>query len=111
MCQNWFSVIGQILDVVGFLFIAYEWHIMFKRDIEHRTLRVQADYERCEAEAAGKQWADPSAADYTMWRPFQKLINEDKKRRQTLFYPGVALVVLGFLGQLLGNWPHLFRSC
>jgi hypothetical protein len=34
MCQNWYSVIGQLLDVIGFLTIAVEWSHEYKRDHE-----------------------------------------------------------------------------
>ena len=36
MCQNWYSIIGQSLDVVGFLIIAFEWFHQFKRDHDRR---------------------------------------------------------------------------
>lgn len=111
MCQSWYSVIGQLLDVMGFLLLAFEWHMMFTREIEERNTRVQAGYDRSAAEAKGWKYKDPTAGDYTMWRPFSKFIQEDKKRRQVIFFAGVTLIVLGFLFQVLGNWPHLFRSC
>jgi hypothetical protein len=31
--------------------------------------------------------------------------------RRRLFRVGTILIILGFLGQLLGSWPHLFKSC
>jgi hypothetical protein len=110
MCQNWYSVIGQLLDVTGFLLLAFEWHMMFTREIEERNARVQAGYDRSAAEAEGKKYKDPAASDYTMWRPFSKFISEDKKRRQAIFFTGVTLIVLGFLYQVAGSWPHLLPS-
>jgi hypothetical protein len=30
MCQQWFSLAGLVLEVVGFLFVAWEWRHVFK---------------------------------------------------------------------------------
>jgi hypothetical protein len=51
-----------------------------------------------------------------MWREFQKLFLQEWRWRGRVFYFGVALVVLGFLGQLLGSFPggvpfFGFKSC
>ena len=42
MCQQWLSVAGLVLDVIGFLIIAFEWrhtylHSMFLRETQVRT--------------------------------------------------------------------------
>lgn len=54
MCQNWFSILGQLLDVVGFLTIAIEWHHQFKRDHDRRIGELQKAYERQSAELLGE---------------------------------------------------------
>jgi hypothetical protein len=41
MCQNWYSIFGQCLDVVGFLIIAFEWFHQFKRD--HDSAQTWSD--------------------------------------------------------------------
>jgi hypothetical protein len=46
MCQQWFSVLGQTSDVVGFLLIVTEWHHMFVRDVYMRQKRIERDYEK-----------------------------------------------------------------
>jgi uncharacterized membrane protein len=114
MCNQWLSVAGLTFDVVGFLLIAFEWHLMFKREMHERLGRIVEDYAKSKAEAEGVRYRDPAAQDYTMWREFQKLIGKDKRLRQKLFYPGVVLVILGFILQVLGSWPGGlagFRGC
>src|SRR5260370_9418167 len=55
MCQNWFSVIGQTFDVIGFLIIAFEWYHQFWRDHERRIGELQKAYERQTALYQGEQ--------------------------------------------------------
>jgi hypothetical protein len=116
MCQQWFSVLGLVLDVIGFLMIAFEWHLMFKREMHERLQRIVEDYAKEKALREGEDYEDLSASDHTMWREFSKLWGKDKRFRQRLFYPGVALVLMGFLGQLIGSLPYAnsffgFASC
>src|SRR3954469_2696078 len=111
MCQNWYSVIGLVFDVIGFLMIAVEWHMMFRRDMRHRELRAHEYYEKASAEVLGVKYDDPTDADYTMWREFQRLMVDEDGVRSRLFYPGVFLVLLGFLFQVAGSWPHLLPTC
>src|SRR6266576_777492 len=40
-----------------------------------------------------------------MWREFQKLGLQEGRWRGRGFYSGATVVVLGFVGQLLGSWP------
>jgi hypothetical protein len=115
MCQQWLSVVGQILDVIGFLTIAWEWHHMYKRDHDKRISELQTAYERNRAEQEGRRYEDFDE-DASMWREFQKLFLAEWKWRAKVFFTGVTLVVLGFLGQLLGSWPYGvpflgFKSC
>src|SRR5712691_8690948 len=105
MCQQWFSVAGLLFDIVGFLLIAYEWRHMFIRERDRRMSELDHDYERSRAENAGKTYEDPRSADYTMARLFSKLFRKEWRYRGTLFYSGVVLVILGFLGQTAGSWP------
>jgi hypothetical protein len=104
MCQQWFSVVGLCLDVIGFLTIAIEWHHGFVRDHEKRIDQLGRAYERAAAEARGEQVGDLDE-DKLMWREFQKLFLQEWRWRGRVFYSGAILIVLGFLGQLLGSWP------
>jgi len=116
MCQQWFSIAGLFCDIVGFLIIAFEWRYMFWREHEQRQYELHADYEKYSAELRGEEHQDPRGADYTMAKEFSKLVSKEGLFRRKLFYFGVALVVLGFVGQVLGSWPHggpltTFRAC
>jgi hypothetical protein len=102
MCQQWFSEVGLVLDIIGFLTIAIEWHHEFVRDRERRLGQLQAAYERAAAEAQGVPLPDQ---DRLMWRAFQKLFLSEWRWRGRVFYAGVGLVILGFIGQFLGGWP------
>jgi hypothetical protein len=106
MCQQWFSIVGLLFDIVGFLLIAFEWRHVFRREHERRMYDLEHDYERYSAEIQGKEYLDPRRGDYTMWRLFQKLFLKEWRFRQKIFYCGVILVILGFLGQTLGSWPY-----
>jgi len=114
MCQQWFSIIGLVLDVVGFLIIAKEWHDSFLHNVFIRQDAVQRDYERTTAAAKDAPYNDPTEADASMWRNTQRENILDNRRRARLFFSGLALVVLGFLGQVIGSWPYGFfgiKSC
>jgi hypothetical protein len=116
MCQQWFSVAGLAFDIVGFLLIAFEWRHVFRREHERRIDELGHDYERSRAEGAGIPYEDPRGSDHTMWREFQKLFLKEWRYRRKIFYAGVVLVVLGFIGQTLGSWPAGvpfigFKSC
>src|SRR5262249_44658987 len=106
MCHQWLSIAGLAFDIVGFLMIAFEWHFMSQRENAERLNQIGADYERLGAELDGKKYQDPHEGDSTMRREFQKLWRADKRFRRRLFYPGVTLVVLGFVFQILGGWPY-----
>src|SRR5271169_80834 len=67
MCQNWYAVIGQTFDVIGFLIIAFEWYHQYKRDHERRIGELQKAYERNAAERLGEPVPDQDE-DKMMWR-------------------------------------------
>jgi hypothetical protein len=46
-----------------------------------------------------------------MWREFQKLFLQEWLWRRSVFFTDAGLVILGFVFQVLGNWPHGIRSC
>lgn len=105
MCHQWLSIAGLAFDIVGFLLIAFEWHLMFKREMHERLQQTVEVFEKYKAHWTGDQYEEPYLEDHTIWRELQKLQAKDKRVRQKLFYPGVVLVVLGFLFQVLGSWP------
>jgi len=101
MCQQWFSSTGLVLDVVGFLLIAWEWRHMFLHSVLARENKVQEDYETTRTGRSNLAQASAS-----MWRNTQRENQKDNRRRSMLFYTGVALVILGFVSQLLGSLPY-----
>jgi hypothetical protein len=88
MCHWWFSVGGLVLDIVGFLTIAREWHwaigLQGAEQVERRG-NVKDDDEDRKYRWLG--WLD------------------QYKLRTGLFRFGVALVLLGFFGQAIGSLP------
>jgi hypothetical protein len=110
MCQNWYSVIGQVLDVIGFLTIAWEWRFGYRDIGADITSKIEAMLDKKAAAHAGEPYVDNSGYEL-QYRHVQQWIWEEYSKRGWIFLTGVVLVVLGFLFQLLGNWPHLFRSC
>lgn len=110
MCQNWFSIAGQCLDVIGFLIIAREWLHQFKRDFDRRMGELQKAYEKQRSEQNGVPYVDADN-DVDNWRIFQKLFLAEWRWRRKVFFTGAGLVIFGFLFQVLGNWPQLFKAC
>jgi hypothetical protein len=110
MCQNWYAVIGQTLDIIGFLTIAFEWYHQYRRDHDRRISELEKAYERNSAELLGQAMPDQDE-DRMMWREFQKLFLREWRWRRKVFLSGATLVIIGFIFQVLGNWPHAFKSC
>jgi hypothetical protein len=79
MCQQWLSVLGLVFDVVGILTIAVEWRHTFERDVHIRQKRIERDYRKSVAESRGEKLDDDEDLDYTMWRPFQRLLRQEVK--------------------------------
>jgi hypothetical protein len=114
VCQNWFSIVGLVFDVAGFLMIAVEWHHMFKRDVYMREKRIDRDYAKLTAERRGEKFDDDADMEYTHAREFSRLLRKDTLYRAWLFYVGTTLIILGFFGQVFGSWPYGifgFKSC
>ena len=58
MSQEWLSVVGLSLDIIGFLLIAFEWHHMFIRDVYMRQKRIERDHAKWRAEMDGDEFDD-----------------------------------------------------
>jgi hypothetical protein len=103
MCQQWLSIVGLLLDIVGFLVIAFEWRHMYVRERERRMDELHHDYERSRAEIRGEEYADPRSGDHTMARLFSKLFMKEWRYRGRLFYGGVVLSFLASSGRKLAG--------
>jgi hypothetical protein len=107
-------VVGLVLDVIGFLIIAFEWKHGFEQSVLLRQAAVEEDYElTASGKAAAKKRRE---AGVSMWRNTQRENLKDNVFRSRMFWTGATLVVLGFLGQLIGSVPYgnsvfHFASC
>jgi hypothetical protein len=110
MCQDWYSVIGQVLDLVGFSFIAWEWFHQLKREHDKRTTELQKAYDKADAKAKGRKYVDADADDLN-WRIYQPLFLKEWKWRRGMFIFGAGCFLLGIIFQVLGSWPHAFKAC
>jgi hypothetical protein len=99
MCQQWFSMGGLLLDVIGFLMIAREWYW---------AINLQGAEKIDERMSAGDDTDD--------WKYRWQGWLQQYKIRTWLFKAGAVLIVLGFIGQSIGSFPfgqswlHL-KSC
>ncbi|MGE3990124.1 hypothetical protein [Pseudorhodoplanes sp.] len=104
MCQQWFSVVGLASDIVGVILIVYEWHIMFWRHYHRRLDDIDAHYEKLRRKADGE--AEPVEEDnWSMGKHMWMGLREDIVYRAKLAYVGVALLLFGFVLQLIGALP------
>jgi hypothetical protein len=102
MCQQWLSVLGLILDVVGVLMIVSEWHIMFRRHIAQSIVEIDALYARLRNELTPPHEEEPH---WSMGRHMLMGLAEDVRYRGRLVYWGAGILVLGFVLQALGALP------
>lgn len=117
MCQQWISLIGLFADVVGFLMIVWEWHLMFRRYITSKISEIDALYERLHRQRDGLPPEDPHADEFwSMGKHMYMGMMEDVRQRGRLVYVGAGLIVFGFVFQGLGTvpgglpWAHV-ASC
>ena len=104
MCQQWFSVFGLGLDIIGFLIIAFEWKHGFDHSVRLRQAAVEEDYEQ--TTRGGTSAKKRREADASMWRNTQRENLRENLFRSRVFWTGATLVILGFLGQLIGSLPY-----
>jgi hypothetical protein len=103
MCQNWFSVAGLVLDIIGFMVIAREWYW---------AIHLQGGEKVREIGNLGKSYHNVNEEKDLMWKGWLQQF----RFRKWLFRAGFIMVLLGFLGQALGSWPYSvpflgFKSC
>ncbi|MDN3273353.1 hypothetical protein QWJ07_03800 [Frankia sp. RB7] len=110
MCQDWFSVIGQILDLIGFYIIAWEWYHQLQRDHQRRMVELKKAYDQESADILGEEYTDADADKYN-WRIYQPLFKKEWAWRRNMFIIGATCFTLGIAGQVLGSWPNLIAKC
>ncbi len=79
--------------------------LLAAREHDKRISELEKAYERNRAEREGREYEEYDE-DAAMWREFQKLFRAEWRWRAKVFYTGATLVILGFIGQLLGSWPY-----
>ena len=93
--------------IIGFLLIAFEWRHMFQRDVSNREYEIHRGFE-LQQQREGLEASVPRSLEEEttlMAREFSKLHSKEVKYRKSLFYPGMVLVILGFILQSMGSWP------
>jgi hypothetical protein len=89
MCQQWIGSLGLVLDIIGFIVLAREWYwainLQGAEKVEH--------------------WAglDVDTKEEAKYR-WQGWLQQHSLRRN-LFRTGLGLIILGFVGQLVGALP------
>ena len=104
MCQQWLSAVGLTVDVVGFLLIAWEWHLMFQRHVANRIGEIDALYSRLRRKQEGMQ-EEEDEEFWSMGKHMYDGLMEDVRYRGKIVYTGVGLIIVGFLLQVLGSIP------
>ena len=106
LIMHWASVIGLVADVVGFSLIAFEWYRAFGHAVAYRTEELHDAFERKQARIEGRE---PEyrlqLEEEEMSRLFSKLHVKESAFRGHVFLSGSALVIIGFVFQVIGSWP------
>jgi uncharacterized membrane protein len=112
MTQQWLTVLGLTLDFAGFMLVLREWWLAFFN--EKRQIEMEEPLERMRAVRNLRPRA-PGAPN-----PFEQLerMQDDQAvrsargihraamvARRATFLFSMALIVLGFVLQLVGAWP------
>jgi hypothetical protein len=101
MSQQWFSVIGLVLNLVGVLLVVTEWWRAFFSQMRGLLARLL-------------QLLDNTRAFVAPVNKIEQLLDEaeELKRELTSLLPrtrfviaGISMIVLGILSQIVGAWP------
>jgi hypothetical protein len=112
MTQPWLTTIGLALDFAGFALLLREWWLAFFN--EGRQLEMEEQLERIRAM---RNMVPRDPGQRNPYESLERMQDEQAIRkartihrramaaRQRMFLLATALVVLGFLAQLVGAWP------
>jgi hypothetical protein len=112
MTQQWLTTIGLALDFAGFALLLREWWLAFFN--EGRQLEMEEQLERIRAM---RNMVPRDPGQRNPYESLERMQDEQAIRkartvhrqamaaRQRMFLLATALVVLGFLAQLVGAWP------
>jgi len=116
MTQQWLNVLGLALDFAGFMLLLREWWLAFFN--ERRQIEMQEQLERMQAmrnlrpRAPGER--NPFEAlermqDQQSTRNARTAHRTAMMTRRGTFLLSTALIVLGFVLQILAAWPGCCR--
>ena len=112
MTQPWLTTIGLALDFAGFALLLREWWLAFFN--EGRQLEMDEQLERIRAM---RNMIPRDPGQRNPYESLERMQDEQAIRRarsvhrqamaarQRMFLLATALVVVGFLAQLVGAWP------
>jgi hypothetical protein len=112
MTQQWLTTIGLALDFAGFALLLREWWLAFFN--EGRQLEMEEQLERIRAM---RNMIPRDPGQRNPYESLERMQDEQAVRkartihrramaaRQRMFLLATALVLLGFLAQLVGAWP------
>jgi hypothetical protein len=112
MTQQWLTTIGLALDFAGFALLLREWWLAFFN--EGRQLEMEEQLERVRAM---RNMIPRDPGQRNPYESLERVQDEQTIRkartihraamaaRKRMFILAMALVVLGFLAQMLGAWP------
>jgi hypothetical protein len=112
MTQQWLTVLGIALDFAGFMLLLREWWLAFFN--EERQLAMEEQLERVRAlrnmrprqpGVANPYEALERVQDDQAIRKARTLHRAAMAARRGTFMLSVALIVVGFILQLVGAWP------
>jgi hypothetical protein len=101
MSQQWFSVIGLLLNLVGILLVVTEWWRAFFSQMRSLHARLI-------------QLLDKTSALVAPANKIEQLVDEAEElnRELTTLLPrtrfviaGISMIVLGILSKIVGAWP------
>jgi hypothetical protein len=112
MTQQWITVLGLVLDFCGFALLLREWWVAFFN--EQHQIGMQEQLERMQAMRNLRPLAPGERNPYESLERVQDEQAIRKARgahraamaaRKRTFFAATALVVAGFVLQLIGAWP------
>ena len=116
MTQQWLNVLGLVLDFAGFMLLLREWWLAFFN--ERRQIEMQEQFERMQAMRNLRPRAPGEHNPYEALERMQDQQAVRKARdvhrtamgaRRGTFLLSAALIVVGFVLQILAAWPGCCR--
>jgi hypothetical protein len=112
MTQQWLTTIGLAVDFAGFMLILREWWLAFFN--EQRQLEMEEQLDRMRAmrnlipRDPGKRNPYETlerVQDEQAIRKARDMHRQVMAARKSMFVLSIALIVAGFILQLVGAWP------